>query len=125
MLEEPPSQENTKLRLEFPDDVVKKLDGNDPGIKSVSYTHLDVYKRQHPARAALGTRAAGITAAEELVAREQFGGCLLYTSPDTVSHTFRFRFDLLPFMLLFGDFGCRRRKFQLYLAVKGGKFRCV
>ena len=25
-------------------------------------------------------------------------------------------------MLLFGDFGCRRRKFQLYLAVKGGKF---
>ena len=23
-------------------------------------------------------------------------------------------------MLLFGDFGCRRRKFQLYLAVKGG-----
>ena len=33
MLEEPPSQENTKLRLEFPDDVVKKLDGNDPGIK--------------------------------------------------------------------------------------------
>ena len=39
-----------------------------------------------------------------------------------VPHIFRFRFDLLPLVLLFGDFGRGRRKLQLYLAVKGGKF---
>lgn len=38
-----------------------------------------------------------------------------------VPHDFRFRLDLLPFVLLVGDFG-RGRKFQLYLAVEGGKF---
>ena len=39
-----------------------------------------------------------------------------------VPHIFRFRLDLLPFFLLFGDFGRGRRKFQLYFSVKGGKF---
>jgi len=42
--------------------------------------------------------------------------------PLPVPHIFRFRFDLLPLVLLFGDFGRGRRKLQLYLAVKGGKF---
>ena len=39
-------------------------------LRVVATYHLAV--EPHPARAALGTRAAGITAAEELVAREQF-----------------------------------------------------
>ena len=43
-------------------------------LRIVAAHHLAV--EPHPARAALGTRAAGITAAEELVAREQFGGDL-------------------------------------------------
>ncbi len=41
-------------------------------LRVVAAYHLAV--EPHPARAALGTRAAGVTAAEELVAREQFGG---------------------------------------------------
>lgn len=45
--------------------------------------------------------------------------CIL---PDTVSHIFRLRLDLLPLVLLVGDFGCGRCKLQLYLAVEGGKF---
>ena len=48
--------------------------------------------------------------------------CLFGILPDTVSHAFCFRLDLLPLFILFGDFRCRRRKFQLYLAVKCGKF---
>ena len=43
-------------------------------LRVVAAYHLAV--EPHPARAALGTRAAGVTAAEELVAREQFGGDL-------------------------------------------------
>ena len=39
-----------------------------------------------------------------------------------VPHIFRFRLDLLPIILLFGDFGRGRRKLQLNLAVEGGKF---
>ena len=39
-----------------------------------------------------------------------------------VPHIFHFRFDLLPIILFFGDFWCRRSKLQLYLAVEGGKF---
>ena len=37
-------------------------------------------------------------------------------------YTFRIRFDFLSILFFFGDFGCRRRKFQLYLAVECGKF---
>ena len=33
MLEAPPQQENTSLKLDFPDDVAKGLDGNNPGVK--------------------------------------------------------------------------------------------
>ena len=43
-------------------------------LRVVAAYHLAV--EPHPARATLGTRAAGVTAAEELVAREQFGGYL-------------------------------------------------
>ena len=39
-----------------------------------------------------------------------------------VPHNFHSRLDLLPLVFLFGDFGRWRRKLQLYLAVKGGKF---
>ena len=39
-----------------------------------------------------------------------------------VPHIFRFRLELLPFILLFGDFGRGRRKFQLYFSVKCSKF---
>ena len=37
-------------------------------------------------------------------------------------HTFRIRFDLLSVILLFGDFGRRRLKLQLYLSVECCKF---
>ena len=40
-----------------------------------------------------------------------------------VPYTFRIRLDLLSILFFFGDFGRRRRKFQLYLAVERGKFR--
>ena len=43
-------------------------------LRVVAAYHLAV--EPHPARATLGTRAAGVTAAEELVARDQFGGYL-------------------------------------------------
>ena len=33
MLEAPPQQENTTLKLDFPDDVAKGLDGGNPGVK--------------------------------------------------------------------------------------------
>ena len=33
LLEMPPETENTKLELEFPDDVVRSLDGNNPGVR--------------------------------------------------------------------------------------------
>ena len=39
-----------------------------------------------------------------------------------VSYTFRIRFDLLSVILLFGDFGRRRLKLQLYLSVECCKF---
>ncbi len=37
-------------------------------------------------------------------------------------YTFRIRFDFLSILFFFGDFGRRRRKLQLYLAVECGKF---
>lgn len=55
MLEEPPSQENTKLRLEFPDDVVKKLDGNDPGIKLNNEQYVKIQRYQDEMIELLGT----------------------------------------------------------------------
>ena len=39
-----------------------------------------------------------------------------------VPHIFRFRLELLPFILLFCDFGRGWRKLQLNFSVKGGKF---
>lgn len=39
-----------------------------------------------------------------------------------ISNSFRNRLDILPVLLLFGDLRRRRCKFQLYLAVKRGKF---
>lgn len=47
MLEEPPSQENTKLKLEFPDDVVEKLDGSDPGIKLNNDQYVKIQRYQN------------------------------------------------------------------------------
>ena len=42
----------------------------------LSLIHIYLAVEPHPARATLGTRAAGVTAAEELVARDQCGGYL-------------------------------------------------
>ena len=50
-----PSQENTKLRLEFPDDVVKKLDGNDPGIKLNNEQYVKIQRYQDEMIELLGT----------------------------------------------------------------------
>ena len=44
--------------------------------------------------------------------------CIFMILPDTAPYTFRLRFNLLPLILLFGDFGRWGCKFQLYLAVK-------
>jgi hypothetical protein len=42
-----------------------------------------------------------------------------------VPHIFRFRLELLPFILLFCDFGRGWRKLQLNFSVKGGKLQPV
>ena len=39
-----------------------------------------------------------------------------------VPYTSRIRLNLLPILFFFGNFGRRRRKFQLYLAVERGNF---
>ena len=50
--------------------------------------------------------------------------CIFWILQFPISHIFRFlRSDSLPIIFLFGDFWCRRRKLQLYLAVKCGKPR--
>ena len=69
-------------------------------LRVVAAYHLAV--EPHPARATLGTRAAGVTAAEELVARDQFGGYLtcvrLYLLAEGVVGQFpRARYAPAPF----------------------------
>ena len=89
-------------------------------LRVVATYHLAV--EPHPARAALGTRAAGITAAEELVAREQFGGDLpcvrLYLLAEGVGGQFP-ALDTCQFLFPFARHGYIGDAHRLHHGIEG------